>query len=101
LEIICENDVLISLKLTDKFEKDEKETDFIKDVKKQLNEYFSGKRKIFNIKINPSGIEFQKNVWNELKKSHTVKQKVILKLLRQLEIKIHKERPAMPAVKIR
>ena len=66
LEIICENAALCSLKISDKFEKGEKETDFIKDVKMQLDEYFSGKRTIFNIKINLAGTDFQKLVWKEL-----------------------------------
>ena len=68
IEIVIENNTLISLKISDKVEKSEKETDFIKDVKMQLDEYFSGKRKIFNIKINLNGTEFQKKVWRELKK---------------------------------
>ena len=34
--------------------------------KKQLDEYFLGKRTIFNIKINPKGTDFQKLVWSEL-----------------------------------
>ncbi|MEE3349306.1 MAG: methylated-DNA--[protein]-cysteine S-methyltransferase [Candidatus Gastranaerophilaceae bacterium] len=68
LEIICENGVLVSLKLVDYIEKSNVETDFIKDVKFQLDEYFSGKRKVFNIKINPSGTDFQKLVWKELQK---------------------------------
>ena len=32
------------------------------------NEYFSGKRKVFDIKINPAGTDFQKLVWKELQK---------------------------------
>ena len=32
----------------------------------QLQDYFNGKRNEFNIKINPSGTEFQRKVWNEL-----------------------------------
>ncbi len=44
------------------------ETSFIKNVKLQLDEYFSGKRKIFDIKINPKGTAFQKQVWQELQK---------------------------------
>ncbi|NNL17054.1 MAG: methylated-DNA--[protein]-cysteine S-methyltransferase [Flavobacteriaceae bacterium] len=32
----------------------------------QLDEYFSGKRHQFNLKLNPMGTEFQKKVWNEL-----------------------------------
>ena len=66
LEIICENNKLVSLKLVDYCEKSNIETDFIKDIKKQLDEYFLGKRTIFNIKINPKGTDFQKLVWSEL-----------------------------------
>ena len=68
IEIVIENNALISLKISDKIEKAEKETAFIKDIKMQLNEYFSGRRKIFDIKINPEGTGFQKRVWNELQK---------------------------------
>lgn len=68
LEIICENNKLISLKLVNCCEKTSVETDFIKDIKKQLDEYFSGKRKVFDIKINPKGTDFQKLVWKELQK---------------------------------
>ena len=68
LEIICENNKLISLKLVNCCEKTSVETDFIKDIKKQLDEYFSGKRKVFDIKINPAGTDFQKLVWKELQK---------------------------------
>lgn len=68
LEIICENDALVFLKLVDKIKKDTTGTDFIKNVKLQLDEYFSGKRKIFDIKINPKGTAFQKQVWQELQK---------------------------------
>ncbi len=68
LEIICENNKLVSLKLVDCCEKTTVETNFIKDIKNQLDEYFSGKRKVFDIKINPVGTDFQKLVWKELQK---------------------------------
>ena len=32
----------------------------------QLQEYFEGKRKSFNLKLNPQGTEFQQSVWKEL-----------------------------------
>jgi methylated-DNA-[protein]-cysteine S-methyltransferase len=34
----------------------------------QLKEYFNGSRKVFNLKLNPSGTEFQKNTWEQVKK---------------------------------
>lgn len=68
LEIICENNKLISLKKVNKTYLSDKESIFLKNIKKQLDEYFSGKRRIFNIKINPKGTVFQKLVWKELQK---------------------------------
>ena len=68
LEIICKNNMLISLRLVDKEEKTPSESDFIKDVKLQLDKYFSRKITNFNIKLNPQGTEFQKLVWKELLK---------------------------------
>lgn len=33
---------------------------------KQLEEYFEGKRQVFNLKLAPEGTEFQKKVWKAL-----------------------------------
>ncbi|MFO7672881.1 MAG: methylated-DNA--[protein]-cysteine S-methyltransferase [Lutibacter sp.] len=38
----------------------------LKDCVLQLDEYFNGTRKQFNLKLNPQGTDFQKRVWNEL-----------------------------------
>jgi methylated-DNA-[protein]-cysteine S-methyltransferase len=38
----------------------------LKDCAQQLDEYFNGLRKQFNLKLNPQGTDFQKRVWNEL-----------------------------------
>ncbi|MEO6882406.1 MAG: methylated-DNA--[protein]-cysteine S-methyltransferase [Bacteroidia bacterium] len=40
--------------------------DSLKNVAYQIEEYFSGKRKIFELKLNPEGTDFQKKVWREL-----------------------------------
>ena len=68
LEIVCENDLLISLKLTKTSGVSDKETLFSKSIKQQLDEYFLGKREHFNIKISPKGTDFQKRVYNEMLK---------------------------------
>lgn len=38
----------------------------LKDAVKQLQEYFDGKRTIFNFPINPKGTDFQQKVWKAL-----------------------------------
>lgn len=49
---------------------EEKITDIIPDELEdcvvQLNEYFEGTRKQFDLKLNPQGTDFQKKVWNKL-----------------------------------
>lgn len=52
--------------LLDNFEK--KETELIKKAYNQLNEYFLGKRKEFDLPLLPEGTNFQKTVWRTLKK---------------------------------
>ena len=46
----------------------QKETELIKNAKKQLDEYFAGKRKNFDIPIELNGTDFQIKVWKELLK---------------------------------
>ena len=38
----------------------------LEDAVHQLQEYFSGVRNTFDLKLNPDGTTFQKKVWNEL-----------------------------------
>ncbi len=38
----------------------------LQDSVNQLQEYFEGKRKNFNIKLSPEGTDFQKRVWKQL-----------------------------------
>ena len=38
----------------------------LQDCVAQLDEYFSGKRTKFDLKLNPQGTEFQQQVWQEL-----------------------------------
>ena len=41
-------------------------TPILELAKKQLNEYFTGIRKIFDIPLRPIGTDFQKKVWHGL-----------------------------------
>lgn len=43
-------------------------SDFLHEVYHQLNEYFAGKRKIFDLSVDGKGTAFQKAVWRELQK---------------------------------
>jgi len=64
-EIICDENYLVGLKTVK--EKAEIKTSILTEkVKKQLCEYFEGKRKSFDIPICFSGTEFQNKVWKEL-----------------------------------
>ena len=68
---IVENDEAISqVTFADKQDTDIllKETPLIKQTIQQINEYLKGERKVFTIKINPSGTAFQKKVWDQLLK---------------------------------
>ena len=38
----------------------------LEDTAYQLREYFDGKRKVFDLELNPQGTDFQKRVWDAL-----------------------------------
>ena len=46
----------------------EKDTELLLEAKKELEEYFEGKRKEFDLPLEQEGTEFQKRVWNALEK---------------------------------
>lgn len=48
--------------------KTENESQLTKECKKQLEEYFSGKRKEFNIKLDIIGTDFQVSAWKAMQK---------------------------------
>lgn len=52
--------------LDDDVELSEKVPDTLKECVKQLNEYFTGNRKEFNLKFNLKGTKFQQKVWKSL-----------------------------------
>ena len=46
--------------------KHQKETEIIKKTHEELEEYFKGNRKVFDIPLKIEGTEFQRKVWNAL-----------------------------------
>jgi len=69
LEICGDDEAIISIKFIENIVLSEiNENENIKNCVCQLDEYFNGGRKEFEIKLNPVGTEFQKKVWNELQK---------------------------------
>lgn len=65
MEIICEDESLIGLKLVSEKIHRECESKTSKKVKSQIKEYLNGSRKTFTIPIKLTGTDFQKRVYEE------------------------------------
>jgi methylated-DNA-[protein]-cysteine S-methyltransferase len=68
LRIISNEQDIIKIEFTNDFFKMSMTPFQIQNCISQLDEYFRGERKEFNVEINPAGTEFQSKVWNLLKK---------------------------------
>ena len=66
--IIEKNSQIYAITTDNKYEYIQEETTLIKEAAKQLNEYFKGKRKVFDLPLDLSGTAFQTKVWQELLK---------------------------------
>jgi AraC family transcriptional regulator of adaptative response/methylated-DNA-[protein]-cysteine methyltransferase len=51
----------------DRILSDDASGELVNDCRAQLNEYFAGKRKEFDLPLSPEGTDFQKNVWTHLR----------------------------------
>ena len=68
LEIELKNDVIQRLKVAESCPEISKAAKYFAEVVKQLDEYFAGKRIDYDLKICIRGTDFQKKVWEELRK---------------------------------
>jgi methylated-DNA-[protein]-cysteine S-methyltransferase len=68
LRIISNDTDIIKIEFVDEYFKMKMVPVQIQNCITQLDEYFKGERKEFNIGINPAGTEFQGKVWNLLMK---------------------------------
>ncbi|HIS89547.1 TPA: methylated-DNA--[protein]-cysteine S-methyltransferase [Candidatus Avigastranaerophilus faecigallinarum] len=64
--ISADENSLLSVKFVNHNFIENKENKIIRQTIKQLDEYFNGKRKKFELPLNPKGTEFQKKVWQQL-----------------------------------
>ena len=56
----------------------------LQDCVEQLDDYFNGTRKEFDLKLNPQGTVFQKKVWNELLEIPYGKSRTYLEQTKQI-----------------
>jgi methylated-DNA-[protein]-cysteine S-methyltransferase len=85
LEVTGSHGVIFSVLFSDKQEKvSPKVPASLKECVKQLEEYFSGSRKKFELQLQPNGTTFQRHVWDELLKIPFGKTISYLQLARQL-----------------
>ena len=66
LEIITSEDAIISAMFVEESKENTEDTEVLREVIKQFDEYFKGIRKDFDIKCQVIGTEFQKKAWNAL-----------------------------------
>lgn len=68
ITIIEEENQIIAIEINKKREEEgiKKETLLLKETEKQLMEYLEGKRREFNVPLNPKGTKFMKAVWTAL-----------------------------------
>ncbi|MBM4171398.1 MAG: methylated-DNA--[protein]-cysteine S-methyltransferase [Ignavibacteria bacterium] len=67
LSLTATDSKLISIEFeTENLKLEENNNSFLDLCKKELEEYFEGKRKIFSLDVELNGTEFQKSVWLEL-----------------------------------
>lgn len=66
LEIEADDDALLKVHFVSHRPRATDENDLIREARKQLDEYFEGKRKAFKLPLRLQGTLFQKKVWSAL-----------------------------------
>lgn len=65
-KIVGDKNGISAVIVVDHFETSTEIPEILQDCVQQLDEYFNGTRRKFDLKLNPQGTDFQKKVWNEL-----------------------------------
>lgn len=69
LVLETKDDKIVQIKFDGRFKRDEADVNrdpFVLEIKEQLDRYFSGTLKTFNLPTAPEGTPFQQNVWKAL-----------------------------------
>ena len=70
--LLAEGEYLTGLRFGDQYTDlsrfEEEQSSVLDEAKSQINEFFSGDRRNFDLPIKPDGTEFQKKAWNILQK---------------------------------
>lgn len=66
IEIISTEDYIIEVGFVEKEGEVTEVPSILQEAYNQIDEYFKGKRKEFNLKLHVQGTDFQKKVWNAL-----------------------------------
>lgn len=69
IAILEEDNKIIEIQINKEIENSnaiQKDTPLLKEAEKQLKEYLEGKRKKFDVPLNPKGTNFMKEVWTAL-----------------------------------
>lgn len=62
-----DGEALTAIRLGPKCEEEQDESELLNEAKKQIMEYFAGKRTQFDLPLHMHGTEFQVKVWNALR----------------------------------
>ena len=69
LELTANQESLLSVSFVDNFiQSSDIQSDILKETVRQLDEYFKGVRKEFNLNLKPAGTDFQIKVWKQVEK---------------------------------
>jgi len=69
LELTTNHDYLLSVTFTDNYlQPSGYQPNILMETVKQIGEYFRGIRKVFNLKLQPAGTDFQIKVWEQVMK---------------------------------
>ena len=69
IEVRGDEQTITSIKFNEGGNASSKSSGIVEECRRQLQEFFKGKRRQFNLPLNPEGTEFQKKVWSIVKEA--------------------------------